>query len=73
MSADGAVSGVVDVACFCRGENPGCAKCAGIGTIPKPACRRCGGKGRQGGATCLDCRGVGWRNLDADVVIDPGF
>lgn len=54
----------VQVECFCRGQNPGCVKCGGMGTVSMPACRRCRGKGTQGGAKCLDCRGEGWRPLD---------
>lgn len=62
--------GMVEVACFCDGVNPGCLKCAGSGRVVKPACRRCGGKGNQGGARCLDCRGTGWRALDAELIFD---
>lgn len=57
------VSAEVNVACSCRGRNPGCVNCAGAGTVAVPACRRCRGTGRTGGV-CMDCRGAGWRTID---------
>lgn len=54
----------VTLECFCNGDNPGCVRCGGVGTIEMPACRRCRGKGTQGGARCLDCRGLRYRSID---------
>lgn len=55
---------VIEIECFCRGNNPGCVQCGGMGKQVRPACRRCHGKGSEGGRNCLDCRGQGWRPID---------
>lgn len=45
--------------CSCKGKNPICQLCDGIGTYEVRACQRCAGQGRQFGKACLDCRGTG--------------
>lgn len=56
---------VIEVPCFCRGVNPACVQCGGVGTLEKAACKRCAGKGTEASSDkkCLDCRGAGWRDL----------
>lgn len=64
MSVNASRAPIVNVDCSCRGQNPLCVTCRGVGTIPRASCRRCGGTGKEGGVKCMDCRGEGWRDVE---------
>lgn len=49
----------VERICSCKGKNPVCQLCDGLGTYEVRACPRCEGKAKQFGRACLDCRGTG--------------